>query len=148
MADVKDRIGLDSTFQLLFNDAAKTISDLKSREWSATTLAVTGIIGLDSLSHTNSAATFSGGQSQKWLIVFMGLIVIGHGAVILKCTQNLNRFRARLTEIVEKRMDVQSHDLFKGDFKSAIVDEGTILLVMVSSVWLGCAAAVRDILCR
>ena len=44
MAD--ERIEPRKTAELLFTDASKAISDLKSREWQATTLAVAGIVGL------------------------------------------------------------------------------------------------------
>jgi len=47
MAVESGKIDLDTAVELVFNYTATTISELKSRKWSATTLAVAAIIGID-----------------------------------------------------------------------------------------------------
>ena len=71
MADESGKISLDSAVELVFNDAAKTISELKSRKWSATTLAVAGIIGIDTFGRGNSA-----GMPRQWVTLFIILILV------------------------------------------------------------------------
>jgi hypothetical protein len=143
MADV--RIEPPKTAELLFNDASKTISDLKSREWQATTLAVAGIVGLYSLNHP--AVNNGKNPSHCALIVFMALVTFAHLAVIVRCTTNLKKFRNRLIEIVEKKFDSgTTNDLLKGKFEDAVVDEGTIMWIALGSVWLAFVFATLDIL--
>jgi hypothetical protein len=143
MAD--ERFAPLKTAEMLFNDASKTISDLKSREWQATTLAVAGIVGLYSLNHP--AVGTNTKPSPCALIGFMALVTLAHLAVIVRCTTNLNKFRNRLIEIVENKFDAgTANDLFKGNLEDAVVDEGTIMWVALGSVWLAFFFATLDIL--
>jgi hypothetical protein len=148
MADETDRVGIAGTIELLFNDAAKTISDLKSRQWSATTLAVAGIIGLDSLSHTSATRRICGLRWDVLLVVFVVLVAVAHFLVMWRCNTNLDKFRRRLKRIVKERLDVKAHSLFDSDFEDAIVDEGTISFVALCSVWLALLVVVADILLK
>lgn len=143
MAD--EKIDSRKTAELLFNDASKTISDLKSRQWQATTLAVAGIVGLYSLNHP--AVSNGKKPSPCALILFMALVTLGHLFVIMRCNTNLSKFRQRLIEIVEKKFDAETtNDLFKGNLKDAVVDEGTITWVALGSVWLAFLFTILDIL--
>jgi hypothetical protein len=142
-----DRIEPGKTAELLFNDASKTISDLKAREWQATTLAVAGIVGLYSLNHP--AAGDGKKPSPCALILVMVFIVIGHAAVIWRCTTNLKTFRDRLIEIVKTKFHAgTTNDLCKGSPEDAVVDEGTIVWVALGSVWLAFLFTAVDILCK
>jgi hypothetical protein len=60
---------------------------------------------------------------------------------------NLSRFRKRLIEIVQTKFDAgTTNDLFKGNLKDAVVDEGTIMWVAFGSVWFAFLFNTLDIL--
>jgi hypothetical protein len=118
---------------------------LKSREWQATTLAVAGIVGLYSLNHP--AVSNGKKPSPCALILFMALVTVGHSVVIVRCSMNLSKFRKRLLEIVQTKFDAGTrNDLFQGNLKDAVVDEGTIMWVAFGSVWLAFLFTTLDIL--
>ena len=139
-----DRATLDTTIGLLFNDTSKNISDLKSREWNATTLGVAGIAGLASVCHTSGRAC--GTLTHVLIIIFMGSVAIGHLVVMLRCRSNLRTFRGRLKRILEERLEIQAHALFDGDLAKLIVDEGTIEWVAFFAVWLAFLFGLLDAL--
>jgi hypothetical protein len=126
MADEEGKINLDSAVGLVFNDAAKTISELKSRKWQATTLAVAGIIGIDTFSRGEGS-----GMPHKGVTPFIILILIGYILVMWRCNTNLVKFKERLRKTIKTRFPTTSHSLFTDqvEFRDAIVDEGTINVI-------------------
>jgi hypothetical protein len=144
MADREDRIHLDSAIQLIFSDASKTISDLKTRQWSATTLSVAGILGVDTIRHRSTTGT-DPGMSQWSLTGFMLLILVGHILVMWRCNRNLGVFRSRLKTTVQDKFPLKVHALFDKDFEGAVVDEGTIVAIMYGLVAVAFVFALADI---
>jgi len=138
MADVNVRLDQNSAIQTIFNDTSKTISDLKTREWTATTVSGGGIIGLVTFSH-------SSGTPRYLITVFVALILVGHALVYWRCTTNLDTFRKRLRTALKDRFPIETHNLFDKDFENAIVDEGMIAAVAFGLVWLAALFAVADI---
>jgi hypothetical protein len=122
MANGDGKITLDSAIELVFNDAAKTISELKSRRWAATTLAVAGIIGIDTFGRGSNTR-----MPPEWVTSFAVLILVGYILLVLRCNTNLVTFKTRLKAIIRERFPIESLSLFKdAGFSDAIVDEGTI----------------------
>jgi hypothetical protein len=122
MANGDGKISLDSAIELVFNDAAKTISELKSRRWAATTLAVAGIIGIDTFGRGSNTR-----MPPEWVTSFAVLILVGYILLVLRCNTNLVTFKTRLKAIIRERFPIESLSLFKdAGFSDAIVDEGTI----------------------
>lgn len=127
----------------LFSDAGKNISDLKAREWQATTLAIAGIAGIISIARSPTCP-----PDRRLPLVFMALVVLAHAAVMWRCHLNLETFRDRLKKIIAEKFPSGAQDLFKEredkgvkkrDYKDAVADEGTIESVAVLSVWLAFA---------
>jgi hypothetical protein len=123
MANGDGKITLDSAIELVFNDAAKTISELKSRRWAATTLAVAGIIGIDTFGRGSNTR-----MPPEWATSFIALILVGYILLVWRCNTNLFTFKTRLKAIIRERFPIESLSLFKdqAEFSDAIVDEGTI----------------------
>jgi hypothetical protein len=113
---------LKDAIQLIFNDASKTISDLKLRQWSATNLAILGIVGIATFSRDCTSK-----NSQCMLTLFVLGIYAAHFFVMFRCESNLNKFRSRLRSIREM-FPAKAYDLF------GIVDEGTIVFIAYVSV--------------
>ncbi len=137
-----DNIESSRALELLFNDAAKTISDLKSREWQATTLAIAGIMGIVSYSH--------GGEthiSPAWLLGFAAALTLCCGVVIHRCMSNLKTFRGRLRKIIKEHLLPEVHSLFRDtqEFEDAIVDEGRIEVIALLLILGAFSFAAYDI---
>jgi hypothetical protein len=135
---------------LLYNDASKTISDLKSRQWTATTLAVAAIIGIDTYAHGCPPRL-----PHLYPMALIGAIVVGYIWVMWRCISNLATFRARMRLIIKACFpdDVRAlsmgdnQDLFKDqrEFSDAIVDEGTIQNIALVVVFLAFLFVLADI---
>ena len=79
----QDQEGKTDWVALLFNDAAKNFSDLKSRQWTATSLSIGAIAALG----------FSQGSSAhpRVATLLMFLIVLCHLVVTSKCERPWSR---------------------------------------------------------
>jgi hypothetical protein len=122
----QDQEGKTDWVALLFNDAAKNFSDLKSRQWTATNLSVAAIaaLGFSKTNHPRVAA------------LLMFLIVVCHLVVTSKCETNLSVFRERLKALVKVHLpSAEANSLFKDDpeFQSVVVDEGRISFILYAS---------------
>jgi hypothetical protein len=140
MADGDDRIKLESAVQLIFNDASRTVSDLKSRQWSATTLSVAGIIGIVTFIQKKPS-----GMPPCVLTGFVGLIPVGYGLVMWRCATNLSTLRLRLKTIINGTFPDAAKGLFDEKFKNAVVDEGSIVGISVFLVLGAFVFAMLDI---
>jgi len=112
----------------LFNDAAKNFSDLKSRQWTATSLSIGAIAALG----------FSQGSSAhpRVATLLMFLIVLCHLVVTSKCERNLSVFRERLKALVKAHLPTsEANIIFKDDpqFESVVVDEGRVSFILYAS---------------
>jgi hypothetical protein len=137
MADGDGKIKLDGAIQLIFNDAAKNMSDLKSRQWSATTLAVAGIVGIATFSQRCDSV-----KSQLVLTGFTIFISVGYLIIMWRCNTNLTKFRKKLnklTDMIREMIPTMEQDLF------AIVDEGRIVAIAYCSVCISFVFAILDI---
>jgi hypothetical protein len=141
MADEKEKILVKDAITLIFNDSSKNISDLKTRTWSATTLSVAGIIGVDTLSQKSNVPP-------RLLALLIISILIGHGAVMLRCQINFKTFKERLIATIQDRFPTETHALFPKGIATAVVDEGTILFISFVLVWGGFIFALWDICTR
>jgi len=133
MADGEGKVRLDGAIQLVFNDASKTISDLKSREWQATNLAILGIVGIVTFSQNHSST-----KSKLRLSGFIVSIVVAYFLLMWRCESNLDEFRARLKSIRDL-FPAKAQDLF------GIVDEGTIVFIACALVAIASVFAILDI---
>jgi hypothetical protein len=154
------RIGREKTVELLFNDSSKNVSDLKTRQWTATNFAVLAITAI---------AVFAR-ENRKFQIIataLMFVIAAYHCWVTYKCHKNLGVFRVRIKDLISRRFCEESHDLFgkektgcpqklgaeegarvKGkarklpfpwgkegqDFEEAVADEGSIEAMLYAAV--------------
>jgi hypothetical protein len=137
MADGDGKIKLDGAIQLIFNDAAKNMSDLKLRQWSATNLAVAGIVGIVTFSQRYDSL-----KSQCFLTGFIISIWAAHFAIMWRCHTNLATFRSKLvklSDMIRETIPTMERDLF------AIVDEGTIVAIAYISVCIAVVFAILDI---
>jgi len=134
MPDVDGRIKLDSAIQLIFSDASKTMSDLKSRQWQVTTLSVAGTVGIATFSHG-----YNSEKSHQALTAFIGLILVGYFVVMWRCNRNLNIFRERLRRVKLGMFPPQAQELFD------TVDEGSIVAVAYGSACVAFLFAILDI---
>ena len=117
--------------RLLFNDSSKNFSDLKSRQWTATNLCIVAIMALAALTHGEHGH----GTILPKTVLFMSLIVVGHGVVFYKCNQNIDVFRQRLIRLAKSHFSEGSKKLFQdgGTFRSVVVDEGRITYILFAS---------------
>jgi hypothetical protein len=158
------RIDMKRSIELLFTDASKSFSDLKSREWNITNLSVLAIVGVLALirGSTNEC-------SQIAATVAMFLISLVHFLAMLRCESNLKVFRIRMRTLVLSHFCKECHSptLFKikerlkdkrkskqdkeaeqetefkeeTDFEEAVVDEGLLAGMLYGSTWVTLAIA-------
>jgi hypothetical protein len=124
----QDQEGKTDWVALLFNDAAKNFSDLKSRQWTATNLSVAAIAAL--------GFSQGSGTHPRVATVLMSLIVVCHLVVTSRCERNLSVFRDRLKALVKAHLPTaEANNLFKDDpeLKTVVVDEGRISLILYIS---------------
>lgn len=123
------QIKMDKAVELLFNDSSKNVSDLKSRQWTATNLSVLAIMAIAVFAHQEKI------QHPIIVTLLMFLIVLCHVGVTIKCHRNLDTFRSRIKTLISCYFPEESHKLFeKGkkawvqgqEFEDAVVDEGSI----------------------
>ena len=123
--------------ELLYNDSSKNISDLKSRQWTATQLSVTAIMALAVLARERAAKAFDWDSPTTAFVLLMFSICAGHLVVFFACKANLGVFRGRLLRMAEKHFPALTGIFEEGEtFKSLIVDEGRISLILALCPWI------------
>ena len=111
---------MDKVVELLFNDSSKNVSDLKSRQWTATNLSVLAIMAIAVFAHKEDI------NHPIIVTLLMFLIVACHVGVTLRCHTNLGTFRTRIKTLISRYFPEESHKLFEEGFGDAVVDEGFI----------------------
>jgi hypothetical protein len=124
MENEDGKLKLEQYIPLIFNDASKTISDLKSRQWTATTLSAAGIVGVASFNEKNGLA-----MSPRLVTVFLMLILIGYVAVMWRCARNIKAFKLRLDKAIQDGFPKAAQIFFEAPRGGLTADEGTIVFV-------------------
>jgi hypothetical protein len=117
----RPELQLDDAIKLAFTDASKTLSELKSRQWTITNLSIVGLIGIATFGHDHC-------RWKSILTIFVIAIFICYLAIMYKCERNLAKARAILKVVGTALVPFSARNLF------FIVDEGTI--EWVAFVWV------------
>lgn len=123
--------------KLVYADSSKNISDLKSRQWTATQLGAAAIVALAVLARSSdiAKAKFCQLPAQCVIVALIVLTLAFQLWVIHKCETNLNVFRGRIQRLAEIYHFECVKGLFNDDkesFESLRVDEGSISWMMMA----------------
>jgi hypothetical protein len=131
----KKQFELLTALQIVYEDASKNVSDLKTRQWNLTSFAYLGVAGVFALAHLHQAIL---------VVLLSGFLFAMFSFGLHRCQNNLNDFRNCLTKTTLYFPEEVQNLLVSNDKHKMVPDEGSLIVGLIVAHAAACIVAIAQ----